>query len=160
MTVAQSLPLSRYSFLVTSQIHSSSSFNHFFICLWLCWVFIFASGLSLVAESGGSSRVGERASHCSDFSLQSMGSRDEIQQLWLLGSRAQAQQLGHLGLVGLPWQLRSKESACSAKEQVQSQGLEDPLEQEFHSSILAWKIPWTEEPGVLPSMRSQRVGQN
>ena len=28
-----------------------------------------------------------------------------------------------------------------------------------HSSILAWKIPWTEEPGRLPSMRSRRVGQ-
>ena len=36
---------------------------------------------------------------------------------------------------------------------------EDPLEKKIaaHSSILAWKIPWTEEPGGLPSMRSQRV---
>ena len=35
--------------------------------------------------------------------------------------------------------------------------LEDPLEKETetHSSILAWRIPWTEEPGGLPSMRSQ-----
>ena len=39
-------------------------------------------------------------------------------------------------------------------------GSEDPLEEEMatHSSILAWKIPWTEEPGGLLSMRSQRVG--
>ena len=39
-------------------------------------------------------------------------------------------------------------------------GLEDPLEKEMatHSSILAWKIPWTEEPGGLQSMGSQRVG--
>ena len=42
---------------------------------------------------------------------------------------------------------------------VQSLGREDPLEKEMatHSSILAWKIPWTEEPGRLQSMGSQRV---
>ena len=41
-----------------------------------------------------------------------------------------------------------------------SLGLEDPLEKEMatHSSILAWKIPWMEDPGRLQSMRSQRVG--
>ena len=46
--------------------------------------------------------------------------------------------------------------------QVQSLGLEDPLEEEMatHSSILARKIPWTEEPGGLQSMWSQRVGHN
>ena len=39
---------------------------------------------------------------------------------------------------------------------------EDPLEKEMatHSSILAWRIPWTEEPGRLQSMGSQRVGQD
>ena len=43
---------------------------------------------------------------------------------------------------------------------VPSLGQEDPLEKEMatHSSILAWRIPWTEEPGGLPSMESQRVG--
>ena len=43
---------------------------------------------------------------------------------------------------------------------VQSLGREDPLEKEMaiHSSILAWKIPWMEEPGTLQSMASQRVG--
>ena len=43
--------------------------------------------------------------------------------------------------------------------QVQSLGWEDPLEKEMatHSSILAWKIPWTEEPGGLQSMGLQRV---
>ena len=42
---------------------------------------------------------------------------------------------------------------------VQSLGGEDPLEEEMatHSSILAWEIPWTEEPGRLQPMRSQRV---
>ena len=46
--------------------------------------------------------------------------------------------------------------------QVQSLGQEDPLEKGVatHSSILAWEIPWTEEPGRLQSMRSQRVGHN
>ena len=41
-------------------------------------------------------------------------------------------------------------------------GREDPLEKEMatHSSILAWKIPWTEEPGGLQSMGSRRVGQD
>ena len=44
---------------------------------------------------------------------------------------------------------------------VWSLGREDPLEKEMatHSSTLAWKIPWTEEPGGLYSMGSQRVGQ-
>ena len=43
--------------------------------------------------------------------------------------------------------------------QVQFLGQEDPLEKGMatHSSILAWKIPWTEEPGGLQCMRSQRV---
>ena len=43
--------------------------------------------------------------------------------------------------------------------QVQSLGWEDPLEKgmETHSSILAWRIPWTEETGGLPSMGSQIV---
>ena len=46
--------------------------------------------------------------------------------------------------------------------QVQSLGWEDPLEEEIatHSSILAWKIPWTEEPGRLQPTESQRVGHD
>ena len=45
---------------------------------------------------------------------------------------------------------------------VQSLGREDPLEQEMatHSSILAWRILWTVEPGGLQSMGPQRVGHN
>ena len=41
-------------------------------------------------------------------------------------------------------------------------GQEDPLEEgtATHSGILAWKIPWTEEPGRLQSMGSQRVGHD
>ena len=46
--------------------------------------------------------------------------------------------------------------------QVQSLGQEDPLEAGMatHSSILAWRIPWTEEPGELQSMGSQKVGHD
>ena len=56
-----------------------------------------------------------------------------------------AQRLKHLPPVQETW--------------VRSLGQEDPLEKEMvtHSSILAWRIPWTEEPGVLQSMGSQRV---
>ena len=45
---------------------------------------------------------------------------------------------------------------------VQSLGWEDPLEEEMatHSSILAWRIPWTEELGRLQSIMLQRVGQD
>ena len=45
---------------------------------------------------------------------------------------------------------------------VQSLGQEDPLEKEMaiHSSTLAWKIPWMEEPGGLQSMGSKRVGHD
>ena len=45
---------------------------------------------------------------------------------------------------------------------VRSLGKDDPLEKkmETHSSILAWKIPWMEEPGGVQSIGSQRVGHN
>ena len=62
--------------------------------------------------------------------------------------------------MGLPWWLNSRESACNAGDSVQSLGLPKPgrsLEKEMapHSCILAWKIPWTEEPGGLQYMGSQ-----
>ena len=46
--------------------------------------------------------------------------------------------------------------------QVRFLGLEDPLEEgiAIHSSFLGWRIPWTEEPGGLQSMGSQRVGHD
>ena len=45
---------------------------------------------------------------------------------------------------------------------VRSQGQEDALEEEraIHSSVLAWRIPWTEEPGGLQSMGLQKVGHD
>ena len=61
---------------------------------------------------------------------------------------------------GFPGGLDSKESACYAREtQVWSLDWEDPLEEKgkaTHPSILAWEIPWTEEPGGLQSMESQK----
>ena len=53
-------------------------------------------------------------------------------------------------------------SARDAEDAVQSLGKEDPLEEEMatHSSILAWRIPWTEGPGRLQSIGSQRVGHD
>ena len=46
--------------------------------------------------------------------------------------------------------------------QIRSLGQEDPLEEGMatHSRILAWTIPWTEEPGELQSMGLQRIGHN
>ena len=53
-----------------------------------------------------------------------------------------------------------KHLPTTRETRVQSLGWEDPLEKEMatHSSILAWRIPWMEEPGRLQSMGSQRVG--
>ena len=57
---------------------------------------------------------------------------------------------------------RVKHLPTMQETQVRSLGWEDPLEKEMatHSSILAWKIPWIEEPDRLQSMGSQRVGHN
>ena len=55
-----------------------------------------------------------------------------------------------------------KASASKQETRVRSLGREDPLENEMatHSSILAWRIPWTEELGRLQSTGSQRVGHD
>ena len=56
------------------------------------------------------------------------------------------------------WWFSGKETACNAGDLGSIPG--DPLEKELatHSSIFAWRIPRTEEPGGLESMGSQRVG--
>ena len=66
---------------------------------------------------------------------------------------------------GIPRWLSDEESACNAGDTGDEGSIlswEDPLEEEMatHFSILAWKIPWTEEPGILQSMGSQRVGHD
>ena len=55
-----------------------------------------------------------------------------------------------------------KNSPAMQERRIRYLGWEDPLEEEMvtHSSIFAWRIPWTEEPGGLQSMDSQRVGHD
>ena len=68
-----------------------------------------------------------------------------------------------LNIVGLPLVAqRVKRLRTMWETRVQSLGWEDPLEKEMatHSSTLAWKISWTEKPGRLQSMGSQRVGHD
>ena len=67
-----------------------------------------------------------------------------------------------VGSIGLPQWLSGKESTCNVGntgDAVQSLGWKDPLEEAMatHSSILAWRIPWTEGTGGLQSNGSQRV---
>ena len=79
----------------------------------------------------------------------------EIKRCLLLGRKA----ITNLdSLLGLPGGFGYKESVHS----VGDLGWEDPLEKEMatHSSILAWRIPWTEEPGWLQSMGSHIVGHD
>ena len=65
-------------------------------------------------------------------------------------------------LKGLPGWLVVKHLSTMRETWVQSLGWEDSLEKEMsiYSSIIAWKIPWIEEPGRLQSMGSQRVGHD
>ena len=62
-------------------------------------------------------------------------------------------------MIKLPWWLEGEESACNVGDPGSTPGLEDPLEKGMatHSSILAWRIPRTEEPGGLQSIGLQRV---
>ena len=55
-----------------------------------------------------------------------------------------------------------KNPPAMQETQVRSMGREDPLEKGMatHFNIFAWRIPWSEEPGGLQSMESQRVGQD
>ena len=63
---------------------------------------------------------------------------------------------------GFPASSNGKESTCNVGDPGQSLGQENPLAKEMvtHSSILVWRIPWTEEPSRLQPMGSQRVGHN
>ena len=73
--------------------------------------------------------------------------KEQIRESNLMAS-LEAQRLKHLPLMWETW--------------VRSLGQEDPLEKKMaiHSSILAWRIPWMEEPGGLQSTGSQRVGHD
>ena len=60
------------------------------------------------------------------------------------------------------WENNSLAVQETQETQVQSLGQEDPLEKEMatNSSILAWRIPWTEEPDGLQSMKAHRAGHD
>ena len=64
--------------------------------------------------------------------------------------------------MGFPSGSVVKNSPAVRETQVRSLGQEAPMEKEMatHSSVLAWEIPWTEEPGRMQSTGSQRVRQN
>ena len=65
-------------------------------------------------------------------------------------------------VLGFPSCSNGEESACNAGDPGSVLGQEDPLEKGMatHSSTLAWRIPWTEEPGGLHSMGFQRAGHD
>ena len=89
---------------------------------------------------------------------------------WYLDSRANLQPkdtpvfliLSFIGILVACWCSLNVYVAGFSDAQIWSLGWEDPLEKEMatHSSVLAWRIPWTEELGRLPSMGSQRVGHD
>ena len=98
----------------------------------------------------------------------SVFSVNTVNKYWQIGTcRDHCQWLNNKGICHLPlWRLRASLVAQRLKHVppmqetwVRSLGQEDPLEKEMvtHSSILAWRIPWMEEPGRLQSMGSQRV---
>ena len=61
---------------------------------------------------------------------------------------------------GFPGDLEVKNPPAMQEMQVRALGQEDPLERETatHSNVLAWRIPWREEPGGLQSVESQKIG--
>ena len=75
----------------------------------------------------------------------------------------QLTKLSKVGLIkGFPSDPAVKNPPATQEMWVGSLGLEDPQEEEMaiHSSVLAWRIPWTEGPGGLQSMGSQRAGHD
>ena len=76
--------------------------------------------------------------------------------------RDQCQEIEENNRMGKMVAQRLKCLPARRETRVQSLGREDPLEKEMatHSTILAWRIPWTEEPGRLQSTGSQRVRHN
>ena len=90
--------------------------------------------------------------------------RYPVLQTWaaLVFSESQPSLLSREYTSLFPGGSNSKESVCKAGDLVRSLGWEDPLEKRMatYSSILAWRIPWTEEPGGLQSTESQRIRHN
>ena len=81
--------------------------------------------------------------------------------LWI-ASTSNTEEAEFEWFIDFPGGSNGKVSAYNVGNVVQSLGREDLLEKEMasHSSVLAWKIPWMEEPGRLQFMGSQRVGHD
>ena len=89
--------------------------------------------------------------------------RTHVSSHWGLVGRRLGRSLERRHWSSPPWWLRQLKNLPSMQETwVWSLGWEDPLEKGMatHSSILAWRIPWAEEPSSLQSMGSQRDGHN
>ena len=97
-----------------------------------------------------------------------LGLRGCVDFLWLRRLRATTLEavrgllIAVVSLVAGDLGLMPKHLPAMRETRLRSLGREDPVEKEMatHSSTLAWKIPWTEEPGRLQSMGSQRVGHD
>ena len=99
------------------------------------------------------------------WNARSTGSGDDQQECRLSPTTERPDTELKSNTLGFPGGSAVKNSPAiqeTQKTRVWSLGQEDPLEKEMdtHSSILAWRIPWTGEPGGLQSMRSQTVGHN
>ena len=120
-------------------------------------------GFSSCPERGLLSRHGVQASLCSSFScVEHEFSGEWASAVVVPGYRAQTQQLWCVGLAASRTAASSRTrdwTHFSCIDRVPSLDQEDSLEQNMatHSSVLAWRIPWTGKPGGLQTMGSQRV---
>ena len=87
------------------------------------------------------------------------GIKDSVSQLYFFYDKNNVSVKIFIISMGFPVGSNGKESACNARDSLNSYVGKIPLEEGMatHSSILAWRIPWTEELGRLQSMGSQRV---
>ena len=88
------------------------------------------------------------------------GTRDQIANTcWIIGKQGNLRKTSTSALLGASLVAQMVKHLLATWETL---GQKDSLEKEIatHSSTLAWKIPWTEEPGRLQSMGSQRVGHD
>ena len=126
-----------------------------FICLNLQFLFLFPSALKSNREGKSTERTSDLAFDDVAILLSTSSKRFVMPVLKWTITQLRASYHWRASLVA--W--RVKHPPTMRETQVQSLSREDPLEKEMatHSSTLAWKIPWTEEPGRLQSMGSQRV---
>ena len=121
-------------------------------------------------EDDGGGRIQSQTYHSPPLSILFLVSHKDVitRSKYLYCKWAQLTFVEFFKILGLPWwqaSLVAQRLKCLSTMRetwVQSLGWEDPLEKEMatHFSILAWRIPWTEEPGRLQSTRLQRVGHD